>query len=421
METGIGSNTNSINDSSIQIKVFLNNKEFFFTIDDENIIQYILLSEDPETQIKILLHNGYLLSKCIPPSKSCCPELTNLCESISPMIDLFRTGGNSSKNGKLCEILMGELFKKMFPTIQYIDTSNTDRNGDAVISIKGLQIMIDYKNYNQPVPSSEVEKLVRDLKVRDISLGILYSTKSKVSKKDILDYDIIDGKLIVFMCGEGVNPNSLIMAIKFILHLHESNAVVMADKVCELVNKTVGNKLVGMYEKILNLKDELYRHNERIDETAEKLSKQMNNLKEDTIHMISHMLEILSDISGIVEENKRESGVIVTSHQDLIDFINRKTDKKKDITHCIHLLTVAEEMGVQCGISNEQNHIVLFKNEVEIGKLKITKSNSTLIMYNLSEGVTSFHCVYEEVKQGNFHISLNEKPKLWEVVKNRFQ
>ena len=47
METGIGSNTNSINDSSIQIKVFLNNKEFFFTIDDENIIQYILLSEDP--------------------------------------------------------------------------------------------------------------------------------------------------------------------------------------------------------------------------------------------------------------------------------------------------------------------------------------------------------------------------------------
>ena len=107
---------------------------------------------------------------------------------------------------------MGELFKKLFPTIQYIDTSNIDRNGDAVISIEGLQIMIDYKNYNQPVPSSEVEKLVRDLKVRDIPLGILYSTKSKVSKKDILDYDIIDGKLIVFMCGEGINPTSLIMA-----------------------------------------------------------------------------------------------------------------------------------------------------------------------------------------------------------------
>lgn len=408
-------------ETSIQFNVIFNNTGFSFKIEDEEVIQFIQLSDDPESQIKTLLHNGYLLSKCIPPSKLCCPELIYLKDSLSPMLEMFHTGGNSSKNGKLCEILMGELFKKLFPTIQYIDTSNIDRNGDAVISIEGLQIMIDYKNYNQPVPSSEVEKLVRDLKVRDIPLGILYSTKSKVSKKDILDYDIIDGKLIVFMCGEGINPTSLIMAVKLLLHLHKSNAVVMADKVCELVNKSVGDKLTGMYEKILNLKDELYRHNERIDEIADKMSKQMNNLKEDTIHMISHMLEILSDISGIVEENKRESIVIVTPHQGLIDFINRKTDKKKDITHCIHLLTVAEEMDVQCGISNEQNHIVLFKNEVEIGKLKITKSSSTLIMYNLSDGMSSFHCVYEEVKQGNFHINLNEKPELWDVVKYRFQ
>ena len=417
METKI----NSINSSEIEFKVFLNNKELSFKIEDKNIVQFILLSEDPETQIKLLIHNGYLLSKCIPPSKLCCPELIYLKDSLSPMLELFNTGGNSSKNGKLCEILMGELFQKMFPTIQYIDTSNIDRNGDAVISIEGLQIMIDYKNYNQPVPSSEVEKLVRDLKVRDISLGILYSTKSKVSKKDILDYDIIDGKLIVFMCGEGINPNSLIMAVKLLLHLHKSNAVVMTDKVCELVNKSVGDKLAGMYEKILNLKDELYRHNEKIDEIADKMSKQMNNLKEDTIHMISHILEILNDISGIVEENKREPGVIITPHQELIDFINRKTDKKKDITHSIHLLTVANEMNVQCGISSEENHIALFKNEVEIGKLKITKSNAKLMMYNLTDGMSSFHRVYEEVKQGNFHISLNEKPELWEVVKYRFQ
>ena len=63
----------------------------------------------------------------------------------------------------------------------------------------------------------------------------------------------------------------------------------------------------------------------------------------------------------------------------------------------------------------------MFKNEVEIGKLKITKSNAKLMMYNLTDGMCSFHRVYEEVKQGNFHISLNEKSELWEVVKYRFQ
>ena len=46
-----------------------------------------------------------------------------------------------------------------------------------------MKIMIDYKNYSQMVPTTEIEKLVRDLKVRDIPLGILYLTKSKYLEK----------------------------------------------------------------------------------------------------------------------------------------------------------------------------------------------------------------------------------------------
>ena len=61
--------------------------------------------------------------------------------------------------------------------------------------------------------------------------------------------------------------------------------------------------------------------------------------------MISHMLEILSDISGIVEENKRESIVIVTPHQGLIDFINRKTDKKKDINSLYSFINSCRRNG----------------------------------------------------------------------------
>ena len=54
--------------------------------------------------------------------------------------------------------------------------------------------MIEYKNYDKVIPTSEVEKLLRDLKIQNIPMGILYSTKSKITKKDIIDYDVIDGK-----------------------------------------------------------------------------------------------------------------------------------------------------------------------------------------------------------------------------------
>ena len=93
---------------------------------------------------------------------------------------------------------------------------------------------------------------------------------------------------------------------------------------------------------------------------------------------------------------------------------------KKDITQCLRLLSVADEMNIKCGYS-ELNHIVLFKNDIEIGKLKITKSNATLIMYNLISGPTTFHSLYEQVKNGNFYITLSENEDMWNVIKERFK
>ena len=87
-------------ETSIQFNVNFNNTSFSFKIEDEEVTQFIQLSEEPESQIKTLLHNGYLLSKCIPPSKLCCPELIYLKDSLSPMLELFHTGGNSFKKWK---------------------------------------------------------------------------------------------------------------------------------------------------------------------------------------------------------------------------------------------------------------------------------------------------------------------------------
>ena len=415
---------NELQDITISLNTINNTKLFSFIIDDDCILEFIRNSKNPQEQCKLLIHNGYLMSKCLPTSTlscNCCSEIHTLKKSLIPITELFNTGGNSSKNGYLCEILMGDAVKKSFPSIKYIDTSGIDRNGDAVVSIDGFNIMIDYKNYNQPVPSSEVDKLVRDLKYRDISLGILYSVKSKISKKDMLDYEIIDGKLIVFVCGEGINPISLIMCIKLLLHLHKANVVSISDKVYELVNKSVGSKLVGLYEKIIFLKDSLQRHNTKIDETNEKLIKQIHALKEDTIHMSSHIMDIMNTINEVVENNQRESHRAIKSYEELVDIINRFTDKKKDITQCIQLLVLADEMNIQCGISLDKKHITLFKQNLEIGKLKITKSSATLIMYNLSSGMSSFHSLYEEIKHGNFHITLQENSELWNVIKYRFQ
>ena len=60
---------------------------------------------------------------------------------------------------------MGEYLDKTFPSLEYTETS-TDRTGDAIVKYDNLEFMIEYKNYDKVIPTSEVEKLLRDLKIQ---------------------------------------------------------------------------------------------------------------------------------------------------------------------------------------------------------------------------------------------------------------
>lgn len=407
--------------TNINITFTSNSNTFNFSINDKDIINYLLFSENPSEQLKTLIHNGFLLTKCRTPENILCeyPGLKELKDSILPITELFNTGGNSSKNGKLCEILMGESFRKTFPSLEYTETASTDRTGDAIVKYDNLEFMIEYKNYDKPIPTSEVEKLLRDLKIQNIPMGILYSTKSKITKKDIIDYDVIDGKLLVFISSEGISSNSLILGIKFLIHLHKANIVSLSDKVCSLVNKTMAHKLQSMFTKLIELRELLQRHNEKIDDTSDKMLKLLSSLKEDGVHMLSSVVSIVDEINEVIADTHRETDVMVAPHVELVDFVNRSTDKKKDITQCLRILNLADEMNILCGIS-EFNYISLFKNQKEIGRLKITKSNATLIMYNLVKGPTMFDSEYEQIKNGDFHITLIDSPNVWNIIKGRF-
>ena len=411
----------STGNPSININLENESNNLNFTIDDKEITNYLLLSENPVEQLKTLIHNGFLLTKCRTPETILCeyPGFKELKDSILPITELFNTGGNSSKNGKLCEILMGESFRKTFPSLEYTETASSDRTGDAIVKYDTLEFMIEYKNYDNPIPSSEVDKLLRDLKIQNIPMGILYSTKSKITKRDIIDYDIIDGKLIVFISGEGISSNSLLLGIKFLIHLHKTNIVSLSDKVCSLVNKTMAHKLQSMFTKLIELRELLQRHNEKIDDTCEKLLKSMSSLKEDNIHILSGIVSIIDEINEVINDTHRETDVMVASHVELVDFVNRSSDKKKDITQCLQLLNLADEMSIVCGIS-ELNHISLFKGITEIGRLKVTKSNATLVIYNLVKGPTMFDSEYEQIKNGHFHINLIDSQNVWNIIKGRF-
>ena len=117
-----------------------------------------------------------------------------------------------------------------------------------------------------------------------------------------------------------------------------------------------------MWTKLIELRELLQRHNEKIDDTSEKLLKSMISLKEDNVHILNGIISVIDDINEVIVDTHRENDVIVSTRQALVDFINRFTDKKKDITLCLQLLNLADEMNILCGIS-DFNYISLHANK----------------------------------------------------------
>ena len=62
-------------------------------LDNAEINNYIFLSENPSGQLKTLIHNGFLLTKCRTPENILCeyPGLKELKDSILPITELFTT------------------------------------------------------------------------------------------------------------------------------------------------------------------------------------------------------------------------------------------------------------------------------------------------------------------------------------------
>lgn len=393
-------------------------------LDNESLVNHLKSSSSPANELQRLLDNGYISLQLIPPSKiicGCCHKIDGFSKSVESFTNLVNTGGNSSKKGKLCEVLVEHEFKKAFPGIEYKDTSGIDRSGDAIVTVDDYSIMIDLKDYDQNVPSSETEKLVRDLKVHDMSMGILYSVRSKISKQDLVDFQIIDNKLIVFVAGQGINSYTLMMALKFIIHLHQSRIVSISDKVIELTNKAVGTKLKDLFNCLFQIKGNISRHNEKIDEIIDKFTKLMNSLKEDGVHILSQLNCILEQGKELIEETHQEVSVILTPFSELMDYLDRTIDKKKDKLAAIQLLNLCKESTIQMGISDIDKHIHFFKDREDVGKLKITKTSVTFIYFNKQKGACCYNNMYEEIKNGDYHIQLTDTPEKWEIIRSRFE
>jgi len=412
----------------MEITIKVNDDITSFTMDDnQNILDEYLQNEHKEDYIKQLIHNGYMMSLCILPtmkSCGCCSTMNSLREDLTELFEPFQNVGNSSRNGRFGEIFASSLFTKRNPHIEYTDTASIEKSGDAIINLNNhdiKQIMIDYKYYDSPIPSTEVDKLVRDLHAQNIDYGILLSYKSKISKRKNIDYDIIDGKLIVFVAAYGLDIFVLEMAIEYIKKLYECNSLSMSQKITELVNKQTMNTISELYETIYELSRDLSQNINKIKENQDKINKMFYSMIHDGQKILTKMNILLEKVDTNIKEISFTESTHTNTFTELVEYVNMIVDKEKDKTLCLQLFNMTHELSIK---SNYENNYIYFfdsNDNHQLGKLQLHKSKVTMIFYNTNTSdECSFNMKYEEIKQGNFHIILSDNSEKWKIIKRRF-
>ncbi len=111
------------------------------------------------------------------------------------------------------------------PECSFTDTSKQGHMGDFHINSNGYSVMIECKNYGQPVPTKEVIKFREDLigLRNSIRLGVLVSVAQRITGLPAMhvELDPINNQLSVFVSNVSYDQvNILPVIIKFAELLH---------------------------------------------------------------------------------------------------------------------------------------------------------------------------------------------------------
>ena len=297
------------------------------------------------------------------------------------------------------EMQFQDIIQQNMPSdYKLVNTAKIGKCGDFIITYescktnKTYSIIIDVKNYKNTVPSKEIDKFYRDIKLNySIHGGILLSLNSKITGiSKIIDfnkYATNNGNIpIIFIKS---NANEVICEmIKLIFHMIEIKDVnrnTILDE--EEVIKTI-NDLNDDIQLITKCRDNL--HNSKMD-IEKSLNSIMFNLMQCEYQIATKIKQINNSLSDNI--------IVINNHKK-----NNHT-KNDDIGFILNTFKYSIELGYESllyalfAIEWVTNHIDIPKKQCTLYK---TEFVYIIIKFNKKSIVISFpitnEIVYEKIK-----------------------
>jgi hypothetical protein len=164
--------------------------------------------------------------------------------------------GQDGENYMLCQLTM------MFPSWEIEDAHSEAGRGDFILRNNGFSIMIENKNYSKNVQKSEVDKFYRDVDNKsnsDIDCALMVSMNTGICCKGDFQFEMRNGKPIMFLHRVKDNARSVALAIRFLqLVLSQSETLNLKDEEVIAGYKNLASSIKRNFTKQKNRLDKFY-------------------------------------------------------------------------------------------------------------------------------------------------------------------
>ncbi len=344
----------------------------------------------------------------------------NIKKIDNMLCDLLNIKNNSSRKGKLGESLAMNSLKKKYPDWKIENTTGTAHESDIFAYSENYgKILYEIKTYSSNVPSKEIQKFKDDMVTTNSKYGIFVSQTSGIVGKKLIDYEVIDNSILVYISCSGLNGHGIEIGTEFLLSLIDSGYL---DKRHLLKNDDVRDVLYEINESMFELNEcinNFSRIKMQIDEHRNTMNRSIDSMHRNVIEydtkaniIYKNLIETIKmykpvDVS-LLEQNINISELIDTSVLNMNNLMYfEKMYKMKDMKIC-----------------SDNDNLYIIKNDSLVCKLIVNVDSIELSFYTKNLDIISIDKEYERYMNDMINVKVMDNTindNIWKIIEKRLE
>lgn len=342
----------------------------------------------------------------------------NIKKIDNMLCDLLNIKNNSSRKGKLGESLAINSLKKKYPDWTIENTTGTAHESDIFAYSENYgKILYEIKTYSSNVPSKEIQKFKDDMVTTNSKYGIFVSQTSGIVGKKLIDYEVIDNSILVYISCAGLNGHGIEIGTEFLLSLIDSGYL---DKRHLLKNEDVRDVLYEINENMFELNEcinNFSRIKMQIDEHRNMMNKSIDTMYRNVIEYDTKANIIYKNLIETIKMYKPVNVSLLEQDIDISELIDTSVLNMNNLMY-FEKMYKSKDMK----ICSDDDNLYIIKNDSLVCKLIVNIDNIELSFYTKNLDIISINKEYERYNNDMINVKVMDNTindNIWKIIDKR--